>query len=141
MKPKSFRKVRRANCREAGQAMLFTLLALGIFLLGAVAFAVDMSFTWFQRQTAQTAADAACTAGAMDLLQDQVKGITAGPWPGNLPSTGTLDCSATTPNATSQGSLNPSPCVYASLNGYPSSLDRTTAATGTLGDNVFITFN
>src|SRR5438094_8193585 len=68
----------RTNCRtgESGQAILFLLLALGIFLLGAVAFSVDFGNTWFHRQSAQSAADAACTAGAMDLLVDSQGGAT-----------------------------------------------------------------
>ncbi len=42
----------RTNCRtgESGQAILFLLLALGIALLGAVAFSVDFGNTWFHRQ-------------------------------------------------------------------------------------------
>jgi len=50
------------------QALVFMVLALGLFLLGAGALSVDMSNLWFHRQAAQNAADAACTAGAMDLL-------------------------------------------------------------------------
>ena len=48
--------------------MVLALLALGVFLIGAMAFAVDMGNLWWHRQTAQNAADAACTAGVMDLL-------------------------------------------------------------------------
>src|SRR6266849_5862923 len=61
---------------ESGQALLFVLLGLGIFLIGAMAFAIDISNLWFNRQAAQTAADAACTAGAMDLLVDYTNGTT-----------------------------------------------------------------
>ena len=57
-----------SKSRESGQAMVLALLALGIFLIGAMAFAVDMGNLWWHRQTAQNAADAACTAGVMDLL-------------------------------------------------------------------------
>ena len=67
---------RRDRSKEAGQATLFLVLALGIFLLGALCFAFDMSNMWFHRQAAQTAADAACTAGAMDLLVDAQGGAT-----------------------------------------------------------------
>jgi hypothetical protein len=91
---------------EAGQAIVFVVLALGLFLLGTVAFAVDMGWLWFHRQTAQTAADAACAAGAMDLLLDAqgeatgTQGFTVGT---------TFFCSSS-PTA--------SPCQYAALNGY-----------------------
>ncbi len=54
--------------RESGQAAVFLVLAMGIFLIGGVGFVVDGANLWFHRQSAQTAADAACTAGAMDLL-------------------------------------------------------------------------
>ena len=60
------RTARHGN--ESGQALVFMVLALSIFLLGAGALCVDMSNLWFHRQAAQNAADAACTAGAMDLL-------------------------------------------------------------------------
>lgn len=64
------------NCRstkpsntEAGQASIVVVLMLSLFLLAALAFAVDYTNIWFQRQQAQTAADAACSAGAMDIYQ------------------------------------------------------------------------
>jgi len=63
---KSRRSAHRS--RERGQAAVFLVLALGIFLIGGVGFVVDGANLWFHRQSAQTAADAACTAGAMDLL-------------------------------------------------------------------------
>jgi len=111
--------------RESGQAMLFTLLGLGIFLVGAMAFAIDMSHLWFTRQAAQTAADAACTAGAMDLLIDAEKTITN---QGGFTAGTPFDCK-----------LNPtySPCVYAALNGFDSSV---AAGTAGLGNNVSVDF-
>jgi len=63
MKTKTLRTRSRRN-GESGQVMLFVLLALGFFLIGSIALAVDLSHLWFQRQAAQTAADAACTAAA-----------------------------------------------------------------------------
>src|SRR5258708_14876554 len=68
---------RSTRSRESGQVMLFVLLGLGLFLIGAMAFAVDMSNLWFNRQAAQTPADAACTAGAMDMLVDYTNGTTS----------------------------------------------------------------
>src|SRR5207237_10748170 len=61
---------------ERGQALLLLLLALGIFLMGAVALTVDISNAWLHRQAAQNAADAACTAGSMDMLVDAQGGAT-----------------------------------------------------------------
>jgi Putative Flp pilus-assembly TadE/G-like len=91
---------------DAGQATLFVLLALGLFLVGAVAFCVDIANLWFHRQSAQNAADAACTAGAMDLLVDANTGITN---QGGFTAGTAFDC-LSTPNA--------APCKYAALNGY-----------------------
>lgn len=119
--------------------MVFTLLGLGIFLIGSTAIAIDLSHLWFQRQSAQTAADAACVAGAMDLLRVQTNNITAAPYPGRFTPGVNFDCNGLSVN--SSGTTNPSPCVYAGLNGYSSSLTQAQAAGGTLGDNVFVRFN
>jgi hypothetical protein len=99
---------RRDRPREAGQATLFLILALGIFLLGALCFAFDMSNMWFHRQAAQTAADAACTAGAMDLLVDAQGGATG--YQGFTPGTN-YSCSSTSTDSV---------CGYAAKNGYNS---------------------
>jgi hypothetical protein len=53
---------------ESGQAAVSLVLLLGMFLLGTMGFAVDLTNAWFHRQNAQTATDAACEAGAMDLV-------------------------------------------------------------------------
>ena len=94
---------------EAGQVMAFLLVALGLFLLGAVAFSVDMGNLWFHRQTSQNAADAACIAGAMDLFVDSQGGATGNQ--GFDQTKGDFDCSS--------GS-KASPCQYAAFNGYDS---------------------
>ena len=91
---------------ESGQAVLLLLLILGVFLLASLAFAVDLSNMWVHRQATQTAADAACQAGAMDMLA-----IAAGSTP---PAMGfTLgqagNCS---------GSAGATMCTYANFNGY-----------------------
>ena len=119
-------KFRRSHGRshQSGQVMLFVLLGLGIFLLGAMAFAIDLSNLWFNRQTAQTAADAACTAGAMDLLVDATDGGTHGSF---TPGTA-FDCNTNTGYA---------PCKYASLNGFESSIAQGSTS---LGNNVYVDF-
>jgi hypothetical protein len=94
---------------EAGQTAVLLLLAMGLFMLGAVAFSVDLSNKWFHRQSAQTAADAACLAGAMDML------LTA-----QGEATGNAGFTPGTPFTCGAGSTA-SPCKYASLNGYDSS--------------------
>ncbi|MBZ5561757.1 MAG: hypothetical protein LAP13_04990 [Acidobacteriia bacterium] len=90
---------------DAGQTMIYVVLALGIFLLGAVGFGVDFANFWFHRQAAQGAADAACTAGVMDML---VSANTGTPRGGFTPGT-PFDCLSATSAA---------PCQYAALNGY-----------------------
>src|SRR5713101_1436821 len=107
---KTNRNWRRRGHRsgEAGQAMLFILLAMGLFLLGALCFAFDMSNMWFHRQAAQTAADAACAAGAMDLLVDTQGG-----------ATGHQGFTAGTPYNCTTSSTD-SVCKYAAKNGYSS---------------------
>src|SRR5438309_11934327 len=105
---------------ESGQAMLFLLVVLGLVLLGAAAFSVDMGNIWFHRQAAQNAADAACVAGAMDMLVDATNGTAS--QGGFTPSTAnTYDCST---NSTI------SPCQYAALNNY----------SGTAAGSVFVSF-
>ncbi len=137
MKTNKFRRPR--GRKESGQVMLFVLLALALFLIGAMAFAIDLSNMWFHRQNAQTAADAACTAGAMDWLRIVTDGGTAGYF---TPGTN-FNCNSTTPNGYTPGSGSnpPVPCIYAALNGYPSSITKVNAAAGVLGDNIDVIFN
>ncbi len=106
MRTNPSRKTNRRLRGEGGQAVVFVVLALSIFLLGAVGFAVDMAQLWFHRQAAQTAADAACTAGAMDLLVDATNHLTT---QGGFTAGTAFDCSTHPTYA---------PCQYAALNGY-----------------------
>src|SRR5438445_2600245 len=124
MKTKTFgnRATRRP---ESGQVMLFVLLGLGLFLIGAMAFAIDISNLWFNRQAAQTAADAACTAGAMDLLVDATNSITG---KGGFTAGTAFDCNR---------SKTPAPCQDATLNGFNSSIAQGGTA---LGNNVYVDF-
>jgi len=94
-----------ARRREKGQAAIFLLLALGLFLIGGIGLAVDMSNLWMHRQSSQNAADAACTAAAMDLVSDGGGATSAG---GFTPGT-SFKCSANSTYA---------PCQYAAFNGY-----------------------
>ncbi len=99
---------------QSGQASVLLLVILAGFLLASVGFAVDLSNMWFHRQAAQSAADAACLAGAMDMLFLQRGTITSSPGF----SAGTAgDCSASSSAAL---------CRYATFNGYAA----TTSAAG-----------
>jgi hypothetical protein len=99
---------------QAGQASVLLLLVLGTFLLASVGFAVDLSNMWFHRQAAQSAADAACVAGAMDMLYLNNGTIVTSP----AFTVGTAgEC-----NAAALAAL----CQYAGFNGYTA----TTSAAG-----------
>jgi len=87
--------------------MTLVLLVLRLFLLGAVGLSVDVSNWWFHLQLAQGAADAACTAGVMDMLVNASGGSTTGLPAGSPPAS--FACS---------GAATSSPCQYAALNGY-----------------------
>ena len=115
---------RRAR-RESGQTMTVVLLALGLCLLGAVGLSVDVSNWWFHRQIAQGAADAACTAGVMDMLVNAQGGSAGGLPVGSPPAS--FWCSAA-PGA--------APCQYASLNGY----NGTGRLTGLPSNDVRVSF-
>ena len=107
------------KARESGKAAVFLVLAMGIFLIGGVGFVVDGANLWLHRQSAQTAADAACTAGAMDLLSTAAGASlpNGSDWIGN-----SFLCSGTTgggSNPTSNSTFPP--CQYAGFNGYSGS--------------------
>lgn len=93
---------------EAGQASIAVVLMLSLFLLAVLAFAVDYTNIWFERQQAQTAADAACTAGMMDVYQ-----IASGE---TLPNMGFAAGSAG--SCSSYSSSGPTMCWYANKNGF-----------------------
>ena len=91
---------------ERGQVSIVVLLMLSLFLLAVLAFAVDYTNLWFQRQQLQTAADAACQAGAMDMYQ-LISGA-------SYPPINFIPGTAGTCSAYSSG--GPSMCWYASKN-------------------------
>jgi putative Flp pilus-assembly TadE/G-like protein len=126
MKPSNPAIPRRRGNRQAGQTTTLVLLALGLFLLGAVGLAVDVSNWWFHRQMAQGAADAACTAGVMDLLSNASSGGSFGNFPNGSPPAG-FSCSSATTSAV---------CKYAALNGYAGA----GLTANTPGDDVEVSF-
>lgn len=95
------------NHAESGQIMVSLLLMLTLFLLAMVGFAVDFTNLWFHRQAAQSAADSACQAGAMDMA-----GLVAGLTLDNMGFTpgSSGDCST----SSGAGTI----CFYANANGY-----------------------
>jgi Putative Flp pilus-assembly TadE/G-like len=104
----SLRIPRCLGNRQAGQTTTIVAMVLGLFLLGMAGLAVDVSNWWFHRQMAQGAADAACTAGVMDLLGNASSGGAFGNFPAGSPPASFL-CSAASTTAA---------CKYAAFNGY-----------------------
>src|SRR5438034_10867972 len=54
--------------KDCGQVVMFVMIGMATFLFGFIGLGVDMTNLWLHRQAAQSAADAACVAGAMDML-------------------------------------------------------------------------
>ncbi len=107
---------------------MLLLVILGTFLLASVGFAVDLSSMWFQRQAAQSAADAACVAGAMDMLYLQNGTITSSPGF----TVGTVgDCSSSSTAAI---------CQYAGFNGYAATTPAAGWGSSTPGDAVAVSW-
>lgn len=102
------RRVGTSSSDESGQTMIFVVVGLAVVLLAIVGFAVDYGNIWFHRQHAQNAADAACVAAVMDMFNSISVGT---PTTGGVTTGTAIDCS-------SVSSPVPSPCTYASLNGY-----------------------
>ncbi len=110
MKMSNDSNFRQRRAREGGQSLTFVLMGLGLFLLGAVGIAVDISNWWFHRQMAQGAADSACIAGVMDMMSN-AEGQNLGGFPVGSPPA-TFSCSSNSGAAA---------CKYAALNGYSAS--------------------
>ena len=117
MKPHFTKKARR-SC-ESGQAMILMLLIFSLVMLGAIAFAVDMGMLWYHRQSAQNAADAACVAGAMDILVNAAGSATGNQGYSFTGNTDNCGYSAAVNNgfhcSAKPGAV---PCIYATRNGY-----------------------
>ena len=107
---------------------MFLLVILGTFLLASVGFAVDLSSMWFHRQTAQSAADAACVAGAMDMLYLHNGTITSSPGF----TVGTAgDCASSSSAAL---------CQYAQFNGYTATTSAAAWSPATAGGAVAVSW-
>ena len=97
---------------EEGQATVLVLLAMSIFLLGAVGLAIDGSHLFAQRQMAQAAADAAAQAGIMSIYY----GTNGGTLSSSFGTGSSFTCSTTD---------GKTPCYYARLNGFGGSTSDT----------------
>ncbi|MGB8538624.1 MAG: pilus assembly protein TadG-related protein [Acidobacteriaceae bacterium] len=111
---------------QSGQASVFLLVILGTFLLASVGFAVDLSNMWFRRQAAQSAADAACVAGVMDMFALNNGTITSSPgFTVGTPG----DCASSSAAAL---------CQYAGFNGYTATTSAAGWGSGTAGGAVAV---
>jgi hypothetical protein len=92
---------------EEGQSIILVVLAMGIFLIGAVGLGFDGSHLYSERMKAQLAADAAAQAGILSIF-DGTNALTGNA--ANFPTT-PFSCSSY---------LSSTPCKYASYNGFTS---------------------
>jgi hypothetical protein len=113
---------------ESGQAIISFALLFTFLSLAGLAIAVDFANLWFHRQGAQTAADAACQAGAMDMLA----------------TTGGLQLNSMgfSPGTAGNCSANPSAtiCAYAGFNGYSGAGAPATGSSTSAWNSVSWTF-
>src|SRR5437879_3316184 len=105
---KTTSRARSWSRSDTGQVTVFVAVIFTLFLAAFAGFGTDMANLWFHRQSAQGAADAACMAGAADMLYN-VSTLNGGF--GGFSAGTNFDCTT---------SVNPSPCKYAALNGYSS---------------------
>lgn len=102
-----------AREKQKGQAIILVVVALGIFMFGAIGLAVDGAQMYAHHQMAQAAADAAAQAGIMSIYDATNVGTNAFGVP---PSPGSFNCTTTDGRT---------PCAYARLNGFGASTDDT----------------
>lgn len=122
------RRVLRLWSHDSGQAVVEFVLLFACLGLAGVALAVDFANLWYHRQGTQTAADAACLAGAMDLL-----GKSGGLQLNSMGFTpGVAGNCASTPGATM--------CTYAKFNGYDGAGPAAGAAASSAWNTVSWTF-
>ena len=100
--------------RERGQAILLVVVAMGIFLIGALGLAIDVGQMYGHEQMAQVAADAAAQAGILSIFNGTNVGSNA---------FGSASHTCTTTDAIT-------PCVHARKDGFGS----------TAADVVFVDF-
>jgi Flp pilus assembly protein TadG len=98
---------------EKGQAVLLVVVAMGIFLIGAMGLAIDVSQLFGNQQMAQVAADAAAQAAMLSIFQ----GVNT-----NGATNGTTPAFSAAPDThfTCIANDQRTPCQYAQMNGFGS---------------------
>jgi Flp pilus assembly protein TadG len=105
---------------NGGQAIILLVVAMGIFMMGALGLAIDGGQMYAQRQMAQAAADAGAQAGILSIM----KGTNAtSSYPFGTGATPIASSVCTTTDGRT-------PCVYARFNGFG----------GTAADTVTLSF-
>jgi Flp pilus assembly protein TadG len=103
----------RKRKSETGQATALVILAMSVFLVGAVGLAIDGSHLYAERQMAQAAADSAAQAGMRSIFTGSNGSGSSG-----FSTTASFTCSS---------SDSKTPCYYAqTLNGFNGSGDTVT---------------
>lgn len=105
---------------DSGQAAVSLVVMLSLFLIAVLGFAVDLTNVWFHREAAMAAADAACQAGAVDMLAMN-SGL-------SLTSTGFTAGTASDCVHASSATM----CAYAGFNGYNGSGLNASAASNSV---------
>ena len=106
--------------REDGQAVILVVVAMGVFLMGALGLAIDGGQMYAHRQMAQAAADAAAQAGILSIFKG-TNATSAHPFGTGSPPIASSTCTTTDGRT---------PCVYARNNGFG----------GTTADRVTLSF-
>jgi len=105
---------RQREDREEGQAIVLVVLAMGIFLIGAVGLGFDGSILYAQLRKAQLAADAAAQAAMLSVYDGT-----------NTVSTNSAKFSTGASFTCATGDAR-TPCKYAGLDGFNTSADTIT---------------
>jgi uncharacterized membrane protein len=98
---------------ENGQAIVMAVVALGLFMMGAIGLGIDGAQIFAQQQMAQAAADAAAQAAIMSMLKGTNSTSTH-------PFSTSSSFTCTVPPATLD---QRTPCVYAQDNSFGTSAD------------------
>src|SRR5450759_2314652 len=94
---------------KKGQAVILVVVAMGIFLIGALGLAIDVSQLFGHQQMAQVAADAAAQAAMLSIFQG-VNTVAANAAKFTATPGTFFNCDAA-------HALTP-PCKYAQMNGF-----------------------
>ena len=94
--------------RSGGQVIILLVVAMSIFMIGALGLAIDGGQMYAQRQMAQAAADAAAQAGIMSIMKG-TNATSASPFGTGATPIASSVCTTTDGRT---------PCIYARYNGF-----------------------